>query len=156
MTLKQKTTNTLIYEVKLSESQLEVVNRCLDLVSRLGMGQFDKIFDLPGYQGKEDAVAPLPNLHSKDGFAILGGPEIQMRPLLDALHVGMTGLHPNAYHKIRHPEIPAFYRKAYDLHQVIRKRLAENAGHTGWNVDLNDFMRSESDEPIAVVKRIEE
>lgn len=157
MEQKNHTLPCKTYTLKLTESQLAVVNQALDIFSRLGIGQFEKLKWLPGFDQRTQDKVEL-----KEAMSSLDFPDLDRLPnwsisiekLCQLLQVAMTG---NSHGtKMRSEKVESIYRKAYDIHQVIRKKLAEDRGVTGWNVDLNDFMKSEPTEPVAIIKSSEE
>jgi hypothetical protein len=141
------------YVLKLNGSQLAVVNEALRLLSKLGRGQFFHLLDMEGFKGREDKLVSLTGMKSRDGFLILGNPEIRMDQLLDALKLGMTDRPLNSSPGIYNQEVPGIYRKAYDIHQVIRKKLADDMISTGWNVDQYEFNPTDPSEPPVEISR---
>lgn len=115
------------YVLELSKRQAQVLSQAAELFARLGIGQFDKL----------------------DRF--FWDSAQQARDHLDALRLLKNGsLY--ASPSIRSPEINDDYRVLYDLHQVIRHRLA-------WDRDPNPGafhgvahdkpMQTSKDEPLA-------
>lgn len=90
------------YVLELSERQAQVLSQAAELYARLGTGQFDKL----------DRFFWKPQ-----------GAMAQARAHLDGLRLIKNGSL-NAYPGIRSAEVDDDYRVLYDLHQVLRHRLA--------------------------------
>lgn len=118
------------YVLELSERQAQVLSQAAELYARLGMGQFDKL----------DRFFWKPQ-KSLD----------QARTYLDALRMIKNGS-VNAHPSLRSAEVDDDYRVLYDLHQVIRHRLAwdrepQPQGLRG--VSYDDPYQMSKDEPLA-------
>lgn len=126
------------YVLELSEGQARLVSRAVELYARLGMGQFDML----------DSFFPVE--------AKIRGRE-RVRPLLQELVVIKNGA-PHTYPGIHSNEIGDDYRVLYDLHKVIRHRLAwdRDPNASGWKgVDYDEPRRASTTEDLARIDQVE-
>jgi hypothetical protein len=122
MTKTEKVTITCSIE------QASVISEALDLYSRVLMGQFDNLgWTLAlRYNFDVDAAAKLLN---ELKYVIF--PELPRG---------------GAYYGIIHPRLHEDSRIAYDIHQVIRQKLAYFRKPEGWiTVDFDDPMRTSAE-----------
>jgi hypothetical protein len=72
--------------------------------------------------------------------------------MLQSVKRTLTPLYGNQFYSISSPEIPDSWKIAYDIHQVIRFRLAwDRDPNDNWNVHKNEPMRYGSSE-LATIK----
>jgi hypothetical protein len=107
------------YRLEISEEQARVISLACELLSRLHMGQLNAAADVHV---------------QRDCFHALADELRKLKPML-------TGMPQNAHWGITGPELPDEARVAFDLHQVIRHRLA-------WDHDPNGDTDSRFDEPV--------
>jgi len=137
---KYKTLDKIKYQLFISEKQARVITSTLDLFSRIGIGQFERILDHPQYMNKifDD------NTSYKS-----------CKELLERIKKLLTGYPPHASHGIGHPEVHGDCTISYDLMQVIRHRLAwDNNPEGGIQVDFGKPMRFSNEEELAEIKTI--
>jgi len=108
------------YRLEIDEEQARTLSRACELLSRVHSGQLDEVANVlltaGGLaNGSPHAVADIVGL--REGLRTLG-------PLV-------TGMPANANPGIRSPGISDEARTAYDLHQVLRHRLAWDAHPEG-------------------------
>lgn len=99
------------YLLKISKHQAEVISLALDVLSRIGLGQFDIAIS--------DAM--------KERFWGMEGKDFnrdEVQHHFNELKRILTGHPPNGSYGISNEEVNDKYRVAYDIHQVIRNRLA--------------------------------
>lgn len=130
---------TLIkYQLTISEKQAKVIISALDLFSRIGIGQFERILDHPQYMNKifdDNTSYKICQEHLK-----------RIKKLL-------TGYPPHASYGIGHPKVHGDCTISYDLMQVIRHRLAwDNNPEGGIQVDFSKPMRFSNEEELAKIK----
>lgn len=116
----------------LTETHLRVLNRALEFLFRVGMGQFREVIDVadPTFKRRGKVQDKAEDLLR------------QVRALL------MPDLeHPNSYWSILAHEISDDYRVASDIHQVVRHRLA-------WDRNPKGDFTVNFDEPIRSSQRV--
>ena len=91
------------YTLTISPEHAQLLVRALDLFSRIGMGQFEKISSVY----RTLTIDQKTNLYNK---------------LLEIKEI--VGLPYNDHHGIHSPDIKDDFRQAFDMLQVIRHRLA--------------------------------
>lgn len=126
------------YVLELSQGQAELVSRAVELYARLGMGQFEMLDRFFSWEPKGSCLE-------------------RARPLLQEL-VAIKNGRPHCYPGIHSKEISDDYRVLYDLHQVIRHRLAwdRDSHPEGWKgVDYDEPRRASATESLARIDRVE-
>lgn len=152
LTPDQQSQMSETYTLTLTKAQLELLSQAAELISRIGIGQFTDVLDwLPLKTGSLDNDAKL---------AIAGILKPRMIHDIDGWSSSL-GIH--------HADTPAWAQILWDVHQVIRHKLAwERAVEQGiipsmgaarkWpemiTVDYDQPMGT-SDEPLARVERVE-
>jgi hypothetical protein len=96
------------YKVTLSEAQVDVILRALDMYSRLGCGQFEEIDRLFQFDPRRN-----PQSHGWE-----------TRQKLDALKQLFLPLPGNASYSICSQEVPVDFRLAWDVHQTLRHHVS--------------------------------
>ena len=96
-------------KLTLTDKQAQVVSEALELFSRLGMGQYDRLRDRIHNSLWGEADEQLFKT-AEDALRRLSLPDFMSR-------------HPGSSWGIRSPEISDAYRIAYDMHQVVRNKL---------------------------------
>lgn len=138
------------YHLRINDAQAKAISHACEILARLGMGQFC------------EALACLPlKEYAPDGFFE------DMEGIAHILKKHTTNLHGvGSYHGISSAKTSAESKTAWDVHQVIRHRLAWDAakaeGHPGegearppaWSV-IYDQPHKTSSEPLAWIERIE-
>lgn len=98
----------MMYQLTLSDEQIRVLLRALDLYARVGCGQFEQILEL--FQGD--------SRRREDGM-------IQWETLFRIFRNGLLSLQADmAHYAICSPKVPADYRLAWDIFQVVRHHIA--------------------------------
>jgi len=111
--------------LELSERQAKIVQSALDIYTRLGLGQIERVGDFLDWKTRD-----------------------QWEQLLAAVKVIGTGHHPNASTGISHPELDDRFKIAYEIQQVVRGKVAwHNKPEGGWTVDFDDPLKL-SQEPL--------
>lgn len=114
------------FTLELEEEQMEVLEKALDMYSRMGMGQLDvaveeylrwNFFDQ--YFNKEYT--------DEDGNPSTRGEEV--KDLVDRIKLLVFGHASNASWGIFSPQVPVASREAYDIRQKVRGALAQ------WRID---------------------
>lgn len=118
------------YVLKISEAQAKLISVAVELYARLGTGQFMRLdrFFLKDFE--------------------------QARPHLDALHILRNGSL-QSFGSIASKSIDDDYRVLYDLHQVIRHRLAwdrDPSGKESIKVDYDTPYRTSKKESLAMIE----
>ncbi len=113
------------YKVTLSEAQVDVIIRALDMYSRLGCGQFEEIDRLFQFD-------PRRNPQSY-GW--------ETRRKLDALKQLYLPLQDNASYSICSQEVPVDFRLAWDVYQTLRHHVSwERHPEGGFTVNFREPM----------------
>lgn len=109
------------YQITMTEEQARLISDALDLYTRMGLGQFEKIVDV-----------------YDQGYTMGDYPRARLRDALDGAKVAAG--HPiNGSHGIHNPQVRRVFRSAFDLQQVIRNRLAWDRTPKGGNtVDFDE------------------
>jgi len=108
--------------------------RALDVYSRIGVGQFERIFEM-----------------------FLGDPRRQKdvsdcKPLFNCFKRQLLALEPNTSFSICSPDVPADYRLAFDVLQVIRHHVAwRKKPEGGFTVNFDKPMGT-SDQPLCKIE----
>ena len=126
------------YLLEISERQAQLVNLAVELFARLGMGQFDMLDSFFPWESK------------------IPGRE-RIRPLLQELVAIKNGAQ-HTYPGVHSKEISDDYRVLYDLHKVIRHRLAwyRDPNPSGWKgVNYDEPSRASTTEDLARINRVE-
>lgn len=95
------------YKLEITEEQAQVIRNALDLYTRIGIGQLKEIWWVWG--------------HNKD---VCKCDRRTFDAYLTDLQLQLTGFPLNASWGIHSLEVHDVFRQAYDLHQVIRNKLA--------------------------------
>jgi hypothetical protein len=121
------------YNLTLTENQCRVLIDAMDLYQRIGMGQLDEI----------RRVAVSAPGHVEDMKAVDATMAILKFQLLGWPHIGTS-------HSILSKALPDAFRVAWDIHQVIRHRLAHDGLKPGENpgiyVKFDKPLRSSQEE----------
>lgn len=122
------------YTIDVSEEQLGVITRALDVYARIGMGQlevavYETVRDLFWKASDTETVWSLVRTH------------------LNEVKVYVWGHPPNGSYGIFSRDVPAECREAYDILQVCRKVRAEARGTGEWSVDRRDYMPAHPEWP---------
>lgn len=122
------------YTIDVSEEQLGVILRALDVYSRIGMGQlevavYETVRDLFWKAGDRETVWSHVRAH------------------LNEVKVYVWGHTANSSFGIFSRDVPAECREAYDILQVCRKVRAEARGTGGWSVDIRDYLPAHPEWP---------
>ena len=122
------------YKIEVTEKQARLISRALDIVSRLEAGQFEELiyrFEWP-YAGKRYRES--------------------CDTTLEILKYQLTGMSTNGNLGIT--MVSNDSRMSYDMHQVIRHRLAwDGSPLGGMSVDLHEPMKY-GDENLATIEEI--
>lgn len=125
-----------MYNLQVNEEQLAMIQKALDLYSRLGIGQVEELAN--------PFTSPYP-IVSEKGKEILKEFKKEVFPELDS----------GAYYSIFSKEAPENAKIGYDLIQVIRNFLAyERKPEGGITVDFDTPMQT-SEQPLSKIERIE-
>ncbi len=119
------------YTLKISEEQARILANACEFVARIHMGQLDPVAD----QVMSHESADIPALRDQ-----LRG----LQPLI-------TGMSRNAYLSISSDKLSDFPRIAWELHQVIRHRLAWDRKPDGGFQVYFDKPHLLTDHPLAEI-----
>ena len=137
------------YQVELSERQIDVINKALDLYGRLHIGQTEAI------------SRAIENKTFND-------PEVDHEKIEDFVEelktIAFPGLHRNAFFGIFSNEAGPEAQIAWDIQQVLRHRVSwDKAGNpstrdhqTMWTVNYDSPMQSRPDEPLCEIRRTDD
>jgi hypothetical protein len=130
------------YHLSLTERQARVITEALDLFSRIGMGQLEEIAHILGsYTKPSESSSLLPErLEEVKRLAR------EASNVWTGNHFGCRG--------ISSEEIGDTFRVAWDLHQVIRHRLAWDRNPKGGLQVSFDTPMKYSQEPLAIIKKV--
>ena len=132
-----------MYNLKINEHQAEVLERALDLFSRIGMGQFKELlrtFELNKLRS-----------YSDDNYLKIVD---QIKRLLDDIHILLTELSPSGYFGITSNKIDDDFRVAFDIYQVIKHRLSWDRVPDGRiGIDFYDPLPASTEEHLAEFTR---
>jgi len=128
------------YVLELDEDQAQALSEACEFMSRIGMAQLTEVVTSWSFNWKVDRErkdqAERAMLFAKSQLTDLG-----------ASH---------AYYSISSPDVPNVCKVAYDLHQVIRYRLAwDHNPNPEWNTHKNEPMRY-GKSPLATIKPVDE
>jgi len=125
--------------VRVSDRQLRVLVRALEVFARLGTGQLEILI--------ERMTTPIP---------IAGRPsedvDDDLRAALRRLKLLATSLDSHASHSIASDAVQEDAKVAYDLLQVLRRHDAETRGLPEWHIARSEPMRVSTREEFAVVR----
>lgn len=126
-----------MYILKITEDQAKIISKALDLYSRIFMGQFKEILDF------------------QFGWKMELEDHEWCRKALQTVKRVATGLENNAYYGIFSEKISNKARAAYDIHQVIRNKLAwDNNPNGGITVNFDKPINT-SAMPLPDIKKVE-
>lgn len=129
------------YQLDLTKEQAITVMQALDLYSRIGMGQIREVV----YHCANSEHDPLKRAAARR----------QAEPLLDDAARVLTDLPAGSYFAISAPQIDNSNRRAYDIQQVIRHRLAwDESPGGGWHREFDKPMPY-SGEGLPTIKTVE-
>ncbi len=135
------------YTLTLTEEQVKVVDRALDVFSRLHAGQFDVIV--------HDIYQQNPPAEGEDRQAFYVRRDMLAKSLRFPETL-MTNLEPNAHHSIGSKHISDSARVAYDILKVIRyQQWQEHGCEPAWNVYGHEPYQM-SQEPLPSFARVQE
>lgn len=120
------------YQLEINENQAKIISSALDLYSRIAGGQFEEILKFYWHSDQEKIS--------------------KAKEVLTDLKVLLTGIKPNQLNIGLH-DICEDAKVAYDLHQVIRYKLAHDRPHNTGDILTVDFdtPRQISEEPMAEI-----
>jgi hypothetical protein len=121
------------YKLEISQRQAELISNAVELYARLGGGQFKMLDHF--FWNKKGALE-------------------KAHPHLDDLQLIKNGSL-NAYPGIG--QLDDDFRILYDIHQVVRYRLALDRkpdGKRSWSVDLRDPLQSCKTQPLAKMEKV--
>ena len=95
------------YQLTLNDEQVQMLLRALDVYSRVGCGQFNRILEM--FRGDSRS----PEICS-----------IQWKTLFHPFKRLLFSLQGNASYSICSPEVPVDYRLAYDMLQTVRHHVS--------------------------------
>lgn len=126
-----------MYNLKINKKQAEVISKALDLYSRIGSGQTSEMLWHPSVAGK--MWAKNDNLNENQMNQKL------VRQLLDDIKRIIWGYRPNEHGGITTAEETD--KIAYDLHQIIRHKIAwDNEPDGGLTVNFHKPMQYSKEE----------
>jgi len=127
------------YILEIDETQAHILSQACEFLSRIAMGQFTEITSSLMFQWKGQR-------ENRD----------QAEACLDLAKNLLTQLNGNQYFSIRAPDVQEKFKIAYDLHQVIRHRLAwDRDAAPSWNVHKDEPWRTSQDTPLAQIQEKE-
>lgn len=127
------------YLLEVSEAQARLISDALEFYSRIGIGQIEMVEERFRWHNefKEHAEAR----------------EAGRTHLMVAKEL-LTGCPPNGSAGIHNPRVAEMNRRAYDIHQVIRNRLAWDRDPKGsFQVEF-DEPRQISDTPLPTIQKV--
>jgi len=130
-----------MYDLKVTEEQARLIQKSLDLYSRILIGQFEEIsnvilWDVLEWSDFEGNQVPCEKIH-------------QFKDRIGLLKQELLGIPPNASHGIHSEKVSDNARKAYDIQKVIRHRIAWDnlkEGQTPFGVNFDEPDISSNDE----------
>lgn len=122
------------YTIDVTEEQLGVILRALDVYSRIGMGQLE----VAVYETVRDLFWKPTD--TEDVWR-------RARSYINMVKTYVWGHTANSSFGIFSRDVPAECREAYDIQQVCRKVRAEARGTGEWSVDLRDYMPAHPEWP---------
>lgn len=135
-----------MYNLKISKKQAEIISKALDFYSRIGCGQMSEVLWHPSV-AKKMWVKDSNNLTENQWNNKV------ISQLLDNIKKIIWGYEPNEHGGITMAEEDD--KIAYDLHQVIRHKLAwEETPEGGITVDFHKPMKYSEEEELCEVKNI--
>jgi len=134
-------TNTRYRLTGITETHLRAIMKALDFTARVGMGQFRELFDLV------DST-----------FKVRGPSRDEAEKLLfRARSIMMPDVPAGGYLGIRSQELPDHHRIGFDVHQVIRHRLAWDRNPKGdFMVDFDEPWRTSTTVDLIGIEREDE
>jgi len=122
------------YILELDEDQVQALSNACEIASRLAMGQFTEITNDLWFHWKVD--------HDTRDVC---------ENILTTSKSMLTGLDRNSYFSISSPDVAENFKIMYDLHQVVRYRLAWDRNPSDdWNVHKNEPLKV-SQSPLAKI-----
>jgi hypothetical protein len=105
-----------MYKLEITEEQAQIIQKSLDLYSRVLIGQFEEVvnvvkWDADGWKDFDGNKIPFENIHAFGD---------QIRNLKERL----MSMPSNGSHGIHSPHVDDKARKAWDIQKVIRHKLA--------------------------------
>lgn len=125
-----------MYTLTLTEAQARVLSSACELLSRIGMGQIEECAE----------YIPEEQIRKPD--------RLELKQALENLTPLATGLSRGAYHSIAAAGWMA--RTAYDLHQVLRHRLAWDREPAGGIFVRFDEPHRLGPEPLPTISRVKD
>lgn len=124
------------FQIVMTDEHMEIVERALDLFTRVQLGQMEEVLDLFRWDGRkhkpgqeETGPVTLDDMRAADEH-------------LNCVKELLTGFSRGASWSIGSPEVPDAARVAYDVRQVMRqKRSYAKAPEGGMTVNFDDPMR---------------
>lgn len=124
------------YQLTLNDGQVQMLLRALDVYSRIGCGQLDRILELFSCDPRR-----------REGSSI-------QRETLFRFKQQLLSLEGNANYSICSPEVPVDYRLAYDVLQVVRHHIAWEAQPEGGHFVQFDSPMSASGAPFCTIETV--
>jgi hypothetical protein len=134
-------------QITVTEKQAQVILAALDIYSRLGMGQWERL----------DEFLREKFWHRIQGYTFIGMSNVEtpvadlIRSRLDEIKKLVWDHPPNGSYSIFNDQVPVHCREAYDIIQVLRKAIAEHrARHNPserWTVDFNAYLPTNPEWP---------
>ncbi len=124
-----------MYQLTVTDEQVEMLLRALDVYSRIGCGQFERILEM---------FAGDPR-RQKD---------VDCRPMFNHFKKQLLALNYNTSYSICSPDVPVDYRLAWDVLQVIRHHVAWRKNPKGgFTVNFDEPMNT-SGEPLCKIESV--
>jgi hypothetical protein len=129
------------YQLELDEEQAKIIQRALDLYMRIGLGQIEY---------------PVCDAITRARFDVSIDQFCAARDELAVVGEKLTGYASNASRGIGSPELPNEFKRACDIHDVIRHRIAwDRSPEGGMGVSFYDPLHwGEGDLPK--IKKVED
>jgi len=126
------------YQLTLNDRQIETLLRALDVYSRVGCGQFERILEM--FRGdprrREDST-------------------IEWETLFRVFKQQLLSLEENASYSICSTEVPVDYRLAWDMLQVVRHHVAWEKQPEGGHLVQFDSPMDTSGLPFCTIETVD-
>lgn len=125
------------YQMELTEEQADIVVRALDLYTRIGIGQFDKMLEV--FTG----LGSGPRNPASESY-------------INTVKEWETGQPPNGSFGIHSSVVRNEFRQAFDICQVVRHRLAHDRNPGGHSVHHYEPLKASTvaEDVMPVIKQV--
>jgi len=129
------------YTLTVNEAQARVLSEALSLYARVGIAQFEELLSV--YDSRRaDNEQLSPEVATQKYH--------KAREHLEQAKLELTGYSPNASHGIHSENVRDKYRVSYDMHRLIRHRMAfDRSPGGGHGVDFHEVSCTSTEQPLA-------